>query len=175
MTASPSPSMPTSQSSDPLPAIFKKLNLKAATEILVVNAPASFEAEVAALTGITVHRSIAKVKALHFVLAFVTQQAELDALSKSVAAKAVGDAIVWFAYPKQSSKKYSCTFHRDTGWDVLGQAGYEKVRMVAIDTDWSALRFRKAEFVKLLTRDATRILSDDGKRRVTAKLGKARA
>ncbi len=149
--------------------IFKKLNLKSADEILVVNAPTSFEPEIVALAGVTVHRSVAKIKALHFALAFVTQQAELDALSKALVAKALGDAIVWFAYPKQSSKKYSCAFHRDTGWDVLAQAGYEKVRMVAIDEDWSALRFRKAEFVKLLTRDVAHAMSDAGKRRAVAK------
>ena len=149
--------------------IFKKLNLKSATDILVVNAPASFEGEIAALAGVTVHRAVAKIKVLEFALAFVTQQSELDALSKSLAAKATGDAIVWFAYPKQSSKKYACAFHRDTGWDVLARAGYEKVRMVAIDEDWSALRFRKAEFVKLLTRDAARVLSPQGKQRVTTK------
>ncbi len=163
------PSSPSSAAADQLPPVFKKLNLKSATEIVVVNAPSSFEVELAALSGVVVHRSLAKLKTLHFALAFVTQQAELDALSIALSAKANGDATLWFAYPKQSSKKYRCTFHRDTGWDVLGQAGYEKVRMVAIDEDWSALRFRRAEFVKLLARDATRVLSPQGKQRVAPK------
>ncbi len=84
-----------------LPPVFKKLNLKSVTEILVVNAPASFEAEMAALSGVTVHRSLAEIKALHFALAFVTQQAELDALSHALSAKATENAILWFRYPKQ--------------------------------------------------------------------------
>ena len=29
---------------------------------------------------------------------------------------------------------------------------FEPVRMVAIDEDWSALRFRRAEFIKTMTR-----------------------
>ncbi len=152
-----------------MPPIFKKLNLKAASEILVLHAPASFEPELAALSGVKVQRSAAKVTSVHFALAFVTQQAELDDLSKVLAAKASGDAVLWFAYPKQSSKKYRCEFHRDTGWDALGQAGFEKVRMVAIDEDWSALRFRRAEFVKALTRDASRVLSPQGKQRLAQK------
>ena len=34
----------------------------------------------------------------------------------------------------------------------MGEAGFEPVRMVAIDEDWSALRFRRAEFIKNMTR-----------------------
>jgi hypothetical protein len=35
---------------------------------------------------------------------------------------------------------------------VLGAAGFEPVRMVAVDEDWSALRFRRVGFIKTLTR-----------------------
>jgi hypothetical protein len=61
-----------------------------------------------------------------------------------------GDAILWMAYPKGTSKRYECEFNRDNGWDVLGRAGFEGVRQVAIDEDWSALRFRRVEFSKSL-------------------------
>jgi hypothetical protein len=83
-----------------------------------------------------------------FFLAFVTLQSEVDALSQEVASRAKGDAIVWFAYPKGTSQKYKCDFNRDTGWDVLKAAGFDTVRAVAIDEDWSALRFRRKEFIK---------------------------
>jgi len=46
---------------------------------------------------------------------------------------------------------------------VLGELGFEPVRLVAIDEDWSALRFRRTEFIKTLTRDETRALSAAGK------------
>jgi hypothetical protein len=85
-------------------------------------------------------------------LALVTTQKEIDALAKAIARKASGDAIVWFAYPKGSSKQYACEFNRDSGWTATGAAGFEPVRMVAIDEDWSALRFRRAEFIKTMTR-----------------------
>ena len=65
-------------------------------------------------------------------------QPELDAAVKGVTSKVKGDAGVWFAYPKQSSKRYTSTINRDSGWDSLGKAGFESVRMVAIDEDWSA-------------------------------------
>jgi hypothetical protein len=37
--------------------------------------------------------------------------------------------------------------NRDTGWDVLRRAGFDTVRLVAIDADWSALRFRRKEHI----------------------------
>jgi hypothetical protein len=42
--------------------------------------------------------------------------------------------------------------------------------MVAIDEDWSALRFRRAEFIKSMTRDPRRAMSAKGKSRVAARL-----
>jgi len=70
---------------------------------------------------------------------------------------------LWFAYPKGSSKRYKCEFNRDNGWAVLGSLGFEGVRMVAIDEDWSALRFRRVEYVKNMTRSFA--LSEEGKAR----------
>ncbi|PKN85696.1 MAG: hypothetical protein CVU46_10320, partial [Chloroflexi bacterium HGW-Chloroflexi-8] len=71
-----------------------------------------------------------------------------DAISPIVAQKARGDAVIWFAYPKGTSKKYKCDFNRDNGWNVIYSLGFQPVRMVAIDEDWSALRVRKSDFVK---------------------------
>ena len=130
---------------------FAKLNLKDQAEIVVLNAPASFEPELKGLKGVTVRRD-AKGGAIDFSLAFVTTQKEVDTLVPQIAKKAKGDAVVWFAYPKGSSKKYKSQINRDNGWAVMGTAGFEPVRMVAIDEDWSALRFRRVEFIKTMNR-----------------------
>jgi hypothetical protein len=132
-------------------ATFAKLNLKDQAEIVVLNAPASFEPELKSLKGVTVRRD-AKGGDIDFSLAFVTTQKDVDALGAQVAKKAKGDAVVWFAYPKGSSKKYKSQINRDNGWAVMGKAGFEPVRMVAIDEDWSALRFRRVEFIKTMIR-----------------------
>lgn len=131
-----------------MPTLFDKLNLKDQREILVVNAPLSFESDLAALAGVTVLRDPGKVKIVRFALAFATAQAKVDRLAKLLSAKAEGDALLWFAYPKGTSKKYQCDFNRDTGWSVLKSAGFDTVRAVAIDEDWSALRFRRVEYIK---------------------------
>jgi hypothetical protein len=132
-------------------ATFAKLNLKDQAEIVILNAPASFEPELKSLKGVSLRRD-AKGGDIGFSLAFVMTQKEVDTLAPQVAKKAKGDAIVWFAYPKGSSKKYKSQINRDNGWAVMGDAGFEPVRMVAIDEDWSALRFRRVEFIKTMNR-----------------------
>jgi hypothetical protein len=145
--------------------VFGKLNLKEQTEIVVLNAPERYEAELRRLRGVKVRRDLAAARAVPFALAFVTRQAEVDRLAKSLAKKAEGDAVVWFAYPKGTSKRYTCEFNRDTGWRALGAAGFEPVRLVAIDEDWSALRFRRAAFIKTMKRSPAHALSQAGKER----------
>lgn len=135
-----------------MPSVFAKLNLKEQKQIVVIHSPESFEGELAALKGVEVIRDIRKAKAVTFSLAFVTEQKQVDTLAPGVARKAEGDAVVWFAYPKGSSKKYKSQINRDNGWNVMGKEGFEPVRMVAIDEDWSAIRFRRAEFIRNMTR-----------------------
>jgi hypothetical protein len=149
-----------------MPSTFEKLNLKNQTTILVLNPPASFEPELAALQGVTVLRDLQPLDAIGFSLAFVTTQQQVDTLAKAIAKRANGDAVVWFAYPKGTSKRYKSEINRDTGWQALGQAGFEPVRAVAIDEDWSALRFRRVEFIKTMTRANEHRMTAQGKARL---------
>ena len=130
-------------------SVFEKLNLKDRQEIVVLNAPASFEPELARLAVMTIDRHFESVAETEFVLAFVTRKSEVDELAAQIAKRTKGDAAVWFAYPKGTSKKYKCDFNRDTGWDALKAAGFDTVRAVAIDEDWTGLRFRRVEFIKV--------------------------
>jgi hypothetical protein len=127
--------------------IFHKLNLKDQKEILVLNAPQSFAPALRTLRRVQVARRITGLKELTFALTFVTRRSQLERLAKQLTGRASGDAVLWFAYPKGSSKRYRCEFNRDHGWQSLLDAGFDSVRQVAIDEDWSALRFRRVEFI----------------------------
>jgi hypothetical protein len=128
--------------------LFDKFQLKDHKEMLVLNAPESFEIELSRLPALRIYREIKAVPEIRFSLAFVTRQAEVDALAPEIARLAKGDAAVWFAYPKGTSKRYKCDFNRDTGWAALNAAGFDTVRSIAIDEDWTGLRFRRKEFIK---------------------------
>jgi hypothetical protein len=148
------------------PGVWGKLNLKNHDAIVVLNAPESFGRDIKVLKGVTVRTGLAGVKTMPFVLAFATTQKEVDALASAVGKRSDGDAVVWVAYPKGSSKKYTCEFNRDSGWASLGAHGFEPVRMVAIDDDWSALRFRRVDYIKTMTRGAEHAISAKGKARL---------
>jgi hypothetical protein len=145
--------------------LFKKLNLGSCETILVLHAPESFESELSQLVGIKVLRKATSKTKPSFAIGFSVTQSQCDLVSSTFAKATEGDAVVWIAYPKGSSKKYQCEFNRDTGWTVLGQSGFEPVRQVAIDEDWSALRFRRAEYIQSLTRNNEMAISTEGKRR----------
>src|SRR5580693_4868511 len=145
--------------------VFAKLNLKDHKQIVVLGSPGSFESELAALQGVEIIRDLKKAKQVTFSLAFVTTQEQVNALAPAIARKAEGDAIVWFAYPKGTSKKYKSQIDRDHGWNALGHEGFEPVRMVAIDEDWSAKRFRRAAFIKNMTRPKEHRLTERAKAR----------
>lgn len=147
--------------------LFKKLNLTTQPVIHVLDAPDSFAQELAALAGVEVRSELEGASG--FVMAFAVTQAEVDAASRRIATCAQGDAIVWMAYPKGTSRKYKCEFNRDSGWSVLGEAGYEAVRQVAIDEDWTALRFRKVEFIRSITRNPAGAISRVGRARASSK------
>jgi hypothetical protein len=52
------------------------------------------------------------------------------------------------------------------------ELGFEGVRQVAIDEDWSALRFRRAEYIRTMRRDPSRAMSAQGRRKVDEETGK---
>lgn len=146
--------------------LFKKLNFKNQESVVVLNAPSSFEIELVEASAFTViQKDIEKVSKIDFALVFVLTQDQIETAIASIFPKLYGDAILWFCYPKATSKKYKCNFNRDTGWASLGKFNLEGVRQVAIDEDWSALRFRKVEYIKTLTRRESFAISKDGKER----------
>jgi hypothetical protein len=140
--------------------LFKKLNVGEHRTIHVLNAPASFKKELGQLDGFNIKRRVAAKDTTGFAIAFCVTQSELNVASSKFIKAANGDAVLWVAYPKGTSKKYQCEFNRDSGWAILAAADFETVRMVAIDEDWSAMRFRRVEFVRSMSRDAKRNRSD---------------
>lgn len=145
--------------------IFNKLNYKGQPQVLVVNAPDSFLPELAAVReAAEVITDPKQPEAVDFAIVFAQLQSEVDGAIQIIGPKLRGDAVLWFAYPKKSSKQYSCEFNRDTGWAALGAYDLEGVRMVAIDADWSALRFRRVQYIKTMKRRFG-ALSDPGRER----------
>jgi hypothetical protein len=58
---------------------------------------------------------------------------------------------LWLLYPKASGG-IATDITRDRGWDPVLGAGFLPVAQVAVDADWSALRFRRREEIRAITR-----------------------
>lgn len=83
---------------------------------------------------------------------FTKDKSTLDKWFPKIADKLADEALFWIAYPKKTgSIKTDMT--RDNGWDSVFAKGYDPVMQVAIDKDWSALRFRRSEAIGPKLRD----------------------
>jgi hypothetical protein len=145
-------------SPDPL---VRKLNLGDRTAVLLIDAPPEAAALAAALEG-----QVTLAGPADAALLWATRRDRVQELLPQLNAALTGDAILWICYPKGRSKRYTADFNRDTITDVPGAFGFEPVRQVALDADWSALRFRRVEFVRTMTR--TRAVTEVGRARLRA-------
>lgn len=145
-------------------SIIKKLQFKDQGQaVLIINAPNAY-LEVIALFEGEVHTKGAMARNYDFVQVFGISNNELQSLAKSAQGFVKEDGLFWLCYPKKSSKAYKgsdCS--RETVALMLADKGYEPVRQIAIDEDWSALRFRKVENIKTMTRSFA--VTEKGKER----------
>lgn len=129
--------------------LLKKLNYKGNKRIAVINAEDLFMTEITKeLDNIIVDREIDQRCPYEFIIVFVRSVAEVEDLAPVALHNLTADGTLWFCYPKKTSKKYTTGPERDRGWKSLNDAGFYGVRLVAIDDDWSAMRFRNTKFIK---------------------------
>lgn len=129
--------------------LLKKLNFKDQKEILILNAPEDFNSFLKEIKMVTsVFTELKLGKEFKFMIAFVKTQKEVDGFVPKMIKAIEGDGLLWIAYPKGTSKKYKSEISRDKGWEGLKKLGFDTVRLIAINEDWSCMRFRRVEYVK---------------------------
>lgn len=148
-------------------ALLKKLQFKDQGQaVLIINAPEAFR-EVMTLFKGQVHEE-AGLAGYGLVLLFGTTNKELETRAPVVENRLADSGLLWICYPKKTSRRYKgsdCDRERVGG--LLAGAGYEPVRQVAIDDDWSAIRFKKVEDIKKMVRNFA--VTEEGKKRVKSK------
>ncbi|UII56604.1 DUF3052 domain-containing protein [Cytobacillus spongiae] len=144
--------------------ILKKLQYKEAGQaVLIMNAPSAYHEVMSSFKG-EVHQE-PSLEGYSFVQVFGVSNEELQTKAQKAEPFMNEDGLLWICYPKKSSKTYKgsdCS--RESVAEVLASRGYEPVRQVAIDEDWSALRFRKVEHIKTMTRKSA--VTEKGKKRI---------
>jgi hypothetical protein len=125
--------------------LLKKLQVKSG-QLVVLNAPDDFAEHLKPLPeGITLLADLSEQA--DNVLVFVRSKDDIDKYGPYAIGCTVDDGMLWFAYPKGSSK-IETDINRDKGWDALRKESYRPVRQISIDGTWSALRFRHQDQVK---------------------------
>jgi hypothetical protein len=132
--------------------LFEKLNYKDQERIAIINAEDilmnSFTDE---LPGVIIDREIDPRFPYSFILIFVKSNSEVEFFTPVTLHNLMADGVLWFCYPKKTSKKYNSGIDRDHGWKALNDSGFQGIRMVAIDENWSAMRFRNIRYIRSAT------------------------
>jgi hypothetical protein len=133
--------------------LLSKLNYKGQERIAVINAEKSFTNSLSnELKEVIIDNEIDPRYPYDFIILFVKSIAEVEFFTPIALHNLMADGVLWFCYPKKTSKKYSSDIDRDNGWKALNDSGLHGIRIVAIDADWSAMRFRNIKFIKSTSR-----------------------
>lgn len=129
--------------------LLVKLNYKGQNRIALINADEDFKTSLSnVLKDIIIDYDIDPRFPYSFIILFVRNSSEVELYSPMVLHNLMADGILWFCYPKKSSRRYKSDIDRDHGWETLNNSGLHGVRMISIDEDWSALRFRNVRYIK---------------------------
>ncbi len=125
--------------------LFNKLGIGDVDEILILNEPEGFCQELDKLQGITIRESVIRTSEIDFALIFVTEISQIQNRIETVYPKLVGDAVIWFAFPSDTSKT---EISETNGWGVLGDYNLKQIETTSITKDWNGVHFRKIEFIE---------------------------
>lgn len=135
-------------------SMAKKLRLAAGQRVVVLNAPAGFTALLSPGPADIATR-LQPAQAYDVVQLFVDSADELRRLGPDAIRAVKPDGLLWITYPKGGEKGGEARGATDlpatplwTKRDVLGEitsvTGYKPVAFVAIDDNYTALRFKRA-------------------------------
>lgn len=127
--------------------LLKKLNYKEGESILILHAPKGYLEN---FEGLSVDTRAEKEK-YDFIQVFLVREEEIPENFSQGVKQIKENGKLWFCYAKKGSELQT-DITRDKGWDIAEEYGYVAVRQVAIDENWSALRFKPKDEVKELNR-----------------------
>jgi hypothetical protein len=129
--------------------LLKKLNYKGHLRIAVLNAGNEFLNEITAeLQGVIIDREIDQRCPYEFIIVFAKSVNEVEHWGPVTLHNLTADGILWFCFYKKSSPGFSGGPERDKGWKTLKDAGFHGIKLVSVDKDWSAMRFRNVKYIK---------------------------
>lgn len=134
-------------------SLLEKLNYKGQNRIAIINAEESFSETLKnELKDVLIDEKIDPRFPYDFIITFVKSASDVDLFAPIVLHNLIADGVLWFFYPKKTSKKFNSDIDRDHGWKAMNESGLRGIHQVAIDNDWSALRFRNSRYIRSVRR-----------------------
>ena len=129
--------------------LLDKLNYKGQKRISVLNAEKDFISSLNRdLNDVVIDQRIDPRYPYEFIMIFVKNESEVEMFTPIIIHNLIADGVLWFCFPKKTSKKFKSDIDRDHGWKILNDSGLFGIRLVSVDQDWSAFRFRNKKFIK---------------------------
>lgn len=132
-----------------LSALAKKLRLLADHSLALLNAPAGISEQLQPGPKIIV-TELRPDETFDAVVLFVNNAEELRRLGPGAIGASRPGGLLWIAYPKGGPARGATDLPATPWWvqrDVLGEAtsvrGFKPVAFVAVDENWTALRFKR--------------------------------
>ena len=121
--------------------LAKKLGVKAGYKVGLVNAPQGIAAKFTVLPeGATVSEKAGKGSDI--VVGFLRKEAELAKVAEAGQKALKPEGVLWMCYLKGGAK-VGTDLNRDSLWRAAKPLGLEANSQIALDDEWSAMRFKK--------------------------------
>jgi len=122
--------------------VFEKLGVCDHARVCVLHVPTEFEEILLEMINrVEIDQEVDPNRTYNFFLVFVENssllQQAVTRLSKRIEA---GNATFWFAYPCESSQRYTTDLIDEANWQPLTRLGLKGANRVAIDADWCAVK-----------------------------------
>jgi len=129
--------------------LLEKLNYKGQKRIAIINPETKVDFEpFKDIEDVQIDHEIDQRYPYDFMIVFVTKISDVRNITPVALHNLTADGILWFCYPKKSSKKFMPDIDRDHGWKILKDFNFRGVRMISVDEGWSGIRFRNIKYIK---------------------------
>ncbi|MFD0792191.1 YdeI family protein [Mucilaginibacter litoreus] len=126
--------------------LSKKLQMKAGQNWLIMNAPEDYLAALEPLPG-NIQLSFSLEGKVNGIQAFVKNSSQLSAALAELKPALADETVLWVIYPKKNSG-IDTDLEMMSSWDKPAEYGLRPVASAAINSVWTALRFKPEHLVK---------------------------
>jgi len=129
--------------------LLEKINCRDFQRVALLNADSKFRKQfAAALKSVTIDSEIDPRFLYCFIMVYVKNIAELEQVAPAIIHNLADDGDLWVCYPKKTSKNFKSDLSKKTGWDSLNDSGFYGRRVITVNDDWSALKFKHIKYIK---------------------------